>query len=219
MTHSSMRQVRLGHLLLAGAALLLPLCAAKAQDQAPAPAEPQIRREVRVMIVDKQADAKANAGAAQTRVIEHDGKTVIITTDKAMNGPDLEAKIAAALAANPDARPAADGTQRRVIVKRIAPEGAPHDMAMIDEGQPGRAMTCAGGGQSTLIESNDKGADGKPLKVVMRLCSAGVPSAKAGEGLKAARERISKDANLSPAIRDDILKKLDAEIERLSKQG
>ncbi|MEY4056744.1 MAG: hypothetical protein RL519_2079 [Pseudomonadota bacterium] len=219
MTHSPMQQARLGRLVLAGAALVMPLCAAPGQDKAPAPAEPQIRREVRVMIVDKQADAKGKEGEAQTRVIEQDGKTVIITTDKAMNRPDLEAKIAEALAAHPDAQSAADGTQRRVIVKRIAPEGAPHDMAMIGEGQPDRAMTCPGGGKSTLIESNEKGADGEPLKLVIRLCSPGVPSAKAGEGLKAARERIAKDANLSPAIRDDILKQLDAEIERLSKQG
>lgn len=80
------------------------------------------------------------------------------------------------------------------------------------------AAACADG-KTTTFESSAPDADGKSRKMVMRLCQVGGTVAKAADGLKSARDRISKDTNLSPAIRDDIVKQLDAEIERLSKQG
>jgi len=99
--------------------------------------------------------------------------------------------------------------EQRIVIKQ--PGAAAKDHVPVE-------AACAEG-KSTQIESSEAAADGKKRKVVMRFCSKGADMAKAGDGLKAARERISKDANLSPALRDDILKQLDAEIDRLAKQG
>ena len=92
----------------------------------------------------------------------------------------------------------------------MAPVGPDHDPM---------AAGCADGAKTRSFESNAPAADGKQQKVVMRFCLARAGTAKPADGLKAARERISQDPNLSPAVRDNVLKQLDAEIERLSKQG
>lgn len=211
-------------LLLAGAALMVPLTASYAQG-APtpptAPAAPQVR-EHRIVIIERAAADKGAEANLQTRVIDNDGKTIVIKTDKAMSEAEIEAKTALAMKAKRDlapGAPSADGAERRVIVKRFSRDGAPLDAAAPHADHEKMAAACAKGGSSSLIESSETAADGKQQKVVMRFCSTGADLAKAGDGLKAARERISKDSNLSPAIRDDILKQLDAEIERLSKQG
>lgn len=228
----------IGRLLLAGAALALPLTAsvsyAAAQtDVAPpappaapaapeAPAAPQIHREHRIVIVEKAGAEKGDDASLKTRVIEKDGKTIVIKTDKALTEAEIDAKVEQALAALPDVPsvpPVPGNGERRVIVQRINGDHAAHAMAIAGPDREKSAIACADGAKISTFESEAPSADGKKQKVVMRFCSAGAAMAKAADGLKTARERISKDANLSPAIRDDILKQLDAEIERLSKQG
>lgn len=209
----------LTYVLMAGAALALPV-ALTAQDKTPT--EPAVVKEHRVIIIERDEPAKGAEAKSQTRVIENDGKTIVIKSGKAMSEAEVEARIAEAMAARHDPAPGAgssEGAERRVIVKRLSRDGAPRDGAPAHADHEEMAAACASGGKSSLIESSETAADGKKQKVVMRFCATGAGLAKAGDGLKAARERISKDANLSPAIRDDILKQLDAEIERLSKQG
>lgn len=205
-------------LMLVGAALALPATLA-AQDKAAQ--EPVTIKERRVVIIERDGKAQDNAAGIETRVVEKDGKTIVIKTSKAMSEAEIDAKVAAAMAATRDVAPgsaAPDGGERRVIVKRFSHDSAPHDTAGTLPDREKIEAACASG-KSSLIESSEGGADGKKRKVTMRFCSTGADLAKAGDGLKAARERISKDANLSPAIREDILKQLDAEIERLAKQG
>ncbi|MEY4238069.1 MAG: hypothetical protein RL339_670, partial [Pseudomonadota bacterium] len=230
----------IGRLLLAGAALALPLTAsisyAAAQDAvappappaapaAPAapeaPAAPQIHREHRIIIVDKEGGATVDDPALKTRVVTKDGKTIVFKSDKALSEAEIAARVEKALASMPDLPDMPDlpaGAERRVIVKRVHGEGAPHVMALADA-DPKIAIACAAGAKTSTIESDSAGADGKQQKIVMRFCSAGATMAKAADGLRSARDRISKDDKLSPAIREDILKQLDAENERLSKQG
>ncbi len=189
-----------------------------------APTAPQVHREHRILIIEKDGAAKGDETALKTRVIEKDGKTIVIKTNKAVTDAEIEEKVAKALAAMPDAptESAASGKgERRVIVKRIQGEGAPEAMAWSHADHAESRVTCTEGAKTANFESEATDADGTKRKAVMRFCLAqsGTGGAKAGEGLKAARERISKDPGLSPAIRDDILKQLDAEIERLSKQG
>lgn len=232
MSHS-MRARRVAKaVLLSGGAFALSIAASAAnaaEDVVPpaapaASAAPQIHREHRIVIVEKDGAGKADEAQLNTRVIEKDGKTIVIKTSKAMTDAEVDAKVAKALAAMPDAPTASAASgkgERRVIVKRIQGEGAPEAMAWSHADHAGSGVTCTEGAKTANFASEATEADGTKRKAVMRFCLAqsGTGGAKAGEGLKAARERISQDPGLSPAIRDDILKQLDAEIERLSKQG
>lgn len=239
MTNPTPTRRTLGGLLLAGAALALPLTAsvsyaaadpvarpaAPASPVAPAapaaPAAPKVVQEHRIVIVDKQGGAVLDDAQLKSRVVTKDGKTIVIKTDKALSDAEIDARVEKALAALPDLpnMPATpDGAERRIIVKRIHADGTGH-AAMAGPDREKIAVACASGGRSSTIESTEAGADGKQQKLVMRFCSAGAAGAAAADGLKSARERISKDTSLSPAIRDNILKQLDAEIDRLAKQG
>ena len=239
MTDPTPARRNLGRVLLAGAALALPLTAsvsyAAAQDApvaapaapatpaapaAPAaPEAPKIMQERHIVIVQKAGGAKEDDAGLTTRTVTKDGKAIIIKTDKAMSEAEVQARVEQALASIPNlpdmpAPPA--GGERRVVIKRVSPDGATGPLAGPDAAR--MAAACVDG-KTMNFESSAPDADGKSRKMVMRLCQVGGATAKATDGLKSARDRISKDANLSPAIRDDIVKQLDAEIERLSKQG
>lgn len=243
MTDPTPARRNIGRLLLAGAALALPLTAsisyAAAQDTAAppappaapaapaapeAPAAPKIVKEHRIVIVERNGD-KRDESDLKTRVIEKDGKTIVIKTDKSLSEAEIGAKVEKALAAvpdlpnMPDVPPVPGNGERRVIVKRVHGEGAPHVMAWSSKDDANIAIACADGAKTSNFEAEGKSADGKKQKVMLRFCSAGAAMAKAADGLRSARDRISKDDKLSPSIREEIVKELDAEIARLSKQG
>ncbi len=241
MTDPTPARRNIGRLLLAGAALALPLTAsvtyAAAQDAvappappaapaAPAapeaPAAPKIVKEHRIVIVEKEGGATVDDPKLKTRVVTKDGKTIVFKSDKELSEAEIEAKVEKALASLPDVPDMPippDGAERRVIVKRVHGEGAPHVMAWSSKDDAKIAVACADGAKTSTFEAEDKSADGKKQKVMLRFCSAGAAMAKATDGLKSARDRISKDDKLSPSIREEIVKELDAEIARLSKQG
>ena len=205
----------IGRKLLAGPVLALSLSASVSYAATEPAAAPKVVEEHRIVIVERDGDKKDETDL-KTRVIEKDGKTIVIKTDKALSEAEIDAKVEKALAGLPDVPPVPPvpgNGERRVIVKRINGDGAPHVMAIAGPDREKIAIACADGAKTSTFESEAPSADGKKQKVVMRFCSAGAAMAKAADGLKSARERISKDANLSPAIRDDILKQLDAEIE------
>jgi bla regulator protein BlaR1 len=230
----------LGHLLLAAAALALPLTAsvtyAAAQDAAAPPAPPvppaapaapeapeapKVVKQHRIVIVDKEGGATVDDPDLKTRIVTKDGKTIVFKSDKALSEKEIEARVEKALASIPDMPDLPmppEGAGPRVVLKRVHGDGAPHVMAF-SGADPKVAIACADGAKISTFESEKPAVDGKKQKVVMRFCSAGAALAKAADGLKSARDRISKDDKLSPAIREDIVKQLDAEIERLSKQG
>jgi len=230
----------IGRLLLAGAALALPLTAsvtyAAAQDAAAPPAPPappaapaapeapeapKVVKQHRIVIVDKEGGATVDDPDLKTRIVTKDGKTIVFKSDKILSEKEIEARVEKALASIPDMPDLPippEGAGPRVVLKRVHGDGAPHVMAF-SVADPKVAIACADGAKISSFESETPAVDGKKQKVVMRFCSAGAALAKAADGLKSARDRISKDDKLSPAIREDIVKQLDAEIERLSKQG
>lgn len=227
-----------GTTLIAVGALALPLTASisysaaeaapsapEAPPALPAPPAPELHKQHRIVIVEKQADGENADAALKTRVVTRDGKTIVLKTSKDLTDAEVEEKVARAMAAMPPVSPVppvppvppVDG-QTRVIVKRLHGEGAPGAMVWHEQDGKPLAFDCPEGSGSTA-ESTGVGPDGKQRKMVMRFCAKGAPMAKAVEGIKAARDRLMKDDKLSPAMRDDIVRQLDAEIERLSKQG
>ena len=79
-------------------------------------------------------------------------------------------------------------------------------------------MACADGGEvSNVTEEEVK--DGKRQVLKMRFCNKGGTPAMALDALKQARERMSQNKDLSTETRERVLKSLDEQIAKMSKQG
>ena len=242
MKEPSPRRRLLGRALIGAGAIALPLTATityAAADEPKAP-EPQVRTVKQIMIVDHQDGASPDDPKLVTRVIERDGKTIVLKTTKPLSDAEAEAALASLpelpeppAAPQPPEPPAApDGKQvRRVMVI----EGGAAPMLLGHEGKDGprvfmlrhdgkeggahalalagdgAAIACRDGKQSSAIDAEDS-KDGKRQIVRMRFCSAGGAEANVGAALRKARERISADSNLSPEVKARVLEQLDAEI-------
>jgi hypothetical protein len=204
----------------------------------PAPADAAPRVAKRIVIIDKpDGGAEVDDKNLTTRVIERDGKTIIYKSAKPATDAEIEARVAEAMASMPEppvppAPPAVDG------VTPPAPPAPPvppapgqrreHRIVMIENGGASHMinvddisaieMSCGDGASGQTVESSAS-QGGRNERVRMRFCSRGGDRAKALEGLRRARERLSADRNLSDTIRADVLRRLDAEIANLSRQG
>ncbi|WP_310535427.1 M56 family metallopeptidase [Novosphingobium sp.] len=249
---------RLGRGLLIGAALALPLTATigyaapdmpapPAAPEAPsAPDAPKVERKVhRVVIVEKHGDGKHGDASLKTRVIERNGKTIIIKTDKDLTEAEVEAKIARVeadmLAMPPEspAPPAAPGeprTVRKVIVMSGDGEHMVHGpgdegpqvrtMRIHKDGAEARAFAMSGvgapckDGKPVSSVTSESGKEGQKHIYMVRVCGDGDPamaSVHALGGLKSARARIAGNGEMSAEIKAKVLEELDREIARLSK--
>ncbi len=241
MTQPTARRRRTGHLLIGAAALALPLTASisyAAGDEPPASSEtkPAIHEEHRVVIIEREGKGGKDDAKLKTKVIEKDGKTFVFKTDKNLSDAEMEAHMAKAIAAVPPVPPVppVPGETNRIVVlsgDSMQISGSPERsvVRVINGDTPGAEVVTVGGkavakscGQDAIqsnAEASEKAPDGKTKIVRYKFCSVGGVPAKAIEGIRHARDRIAKDEKLSPEIRNSILKQLDNEIERLSKQG
>jgi len=275
MTDPTPTRRTIGRLLLAGAALALPLTAsvtyAAAQDAAAppappaavaAPAAPEAPAAPRIMIIDHRDGADPKDPKLATRVIEKDGKTIVLKTAKPLSEAEVEQRIAKAEASMKDAEAmvwsstekGADGKRKVITMVRTGDDkdgkaeahetrrvmvlsgdavaisgdgpassiatfrnkdGKPTSFAMVTSGD---VKACADGDEVRNIEQQDN-KDGQRQVVKMRFCHKGGTPALALEAMKKARDRMKDNSALSAEMKDKILKNLDAEIARLSKQG
>lgn len=206
-----------------------------------APAAPEGTPKVvkRIVIVDKPADGAAvDDSKLVTRVIERDGKTIVYKSPDALSDAEVERRVATALASVPQTPelpmlpeaplppgatgptppappvPPVPGThQRRIVIvdsnEQRTLSGTADPEAI--------ARACAEGQTTEVVSSAGEGDHRQQVR--MRFCNRGGEAAHALAGLRTARERIAADRNLSDAIRADVLRQLDAEIEKLSKRG
>jgi hypothetical protein len=94
-------------------------------------------------------------------------------------------------------------------------DGKPGSLAVVSHGN---VLACADGGEgSSVTEEAEQG--GKRQVVKMRFCNKGGTPAMALDALKQARERMSESKELSAEMKDKILKSLDEQIAKMSKQG
>jgi bla regulator protein BlaR1 len=242
---------RLGALLLATAGLALPLTASISYAADPVePAKPKVETRKQIVIVDHPEGADPKDGKLETRVIEQDGKTIVLKTAKPLSEAEIEQRVAKAEADIKDAeaktrtltfvRTDSDaattdgklGERRRVMVMSGVSvdvsgdsaasmvtvrhkDGKPSSFAMVSHGS---VLACADGGESGgVTEETEK--DGKRQVVKMRFCSKGGTPAMALEAMKKAREQMSENTELSAEIRERVLKSLDEQITKMSKQG
>ena len=232
MTEPSPRRRLLGRALIGASALALPLTASivyAASDPAPptAPSPPEAPRVVKkVIVIEHRGDADPGNEKTITRTIERDGKTIVIKTDKDLSDAEVEAQVARIEAEMPAVPPVPavpevrviegpDGkrVERRIVIRHGKGEGGPELLALHGD----REIACRDAARTADVSAEDS-KDGKKQIVRMRICGHGAP-AEALAAIRHARDGVASDGNLSPEIRDKVLRALDAEIDKLSKQG
>lgn len=257
----------LGRALLAGAALALPLTAsityAAADEAKPADdGKVKVSTTKKIVIVDNKDGADPKDPKLETRVIEKDGKTIVLKTAKPLTDAEVEERIKQAQASMKRAEAmawssteqGADG-KRKIITMVRTGEGE-HDQVKIEKGQrvmvlsgdsveigkddaggsistfrtkdgkptsfafvsTGDAVNCSEGSEVRSV-AEDVVKDGKRQTVKMRFCTKGGTSAMALDAMKKARERMAENKELSAEMKERVLKGIDAEIEKLSKQS
>lgn len=198
MTEPTSQNRLIGRLLLGAAALALPLTASityAAQDapappappEAPAaPEAPVIKKTAKVVIIDNPAGSKIDDKDLHTRVIEKDGKTIVLKTTKPLSDAEVDQHVAKAMSSMAEAEhmasmdqasaswtahDAAAKTHKIVMIERVNAEGKAAD-AKATERREVRTFVMHGDGKggdltntriSTAIAAADCGG-AKPIE-------------------------------------------------------
>ncbi|MEY4952231.1 MAG: hypothetical protein RL299_655 [Pseudomonadota bacterium] len=179
----------LGRLLLGAAALALPLTASityAAQDAPapPAPPEaPSVKKTTKVMIIDNPAGSTIDDKNLHTKVIEKDGKTIVLKTTKPLSDAEADQHVAKAMSSMAEAdqmvskdhagaswtaHDAAAKTHKIVMVERVNAEGKEGD-AKKTERREVRTFVMHGDGKGADTAMMHSGA------MVMTGCAEGKP--------------------------------------------
>jgi bla regulator protein BlaR1 len=254
MTEPTSQSRLLGRLLLGAAALALPLTASityAAQDapappappEAPeAPEAPSVKKSTKVMIIDNPAGSTIDDKNLHTRVIEKDGKTIVLKTKEPLSDAEAEKRVAKAMSSmgHADQMVGMDHAgepkmHKIVMVERVNSDGKDGD-AKKSEHREVRTFVMHGDGKGVDMAKMHGGAmvmtgcaEGKPIEAKtestvngehktakVMICSKGGDKAQALAGLKKARDKVAADPGLSAEIKTEVLKQLDAEIAKLS---
>ena len=210
------------------------------------------------VVVDVKKGADPKDPRLQTRVVEKDGKTIVIKTAKPLTDAEVQEHITKAEASMKDTEAMvwtskdkdADGKHKTItMIRRSSGDGPTEerkrvivmsgDSVVIDgdsaasmlsfhnkDGKSGamafvadgNLIACAAGGEGSNV-AEEEVKDGKRQTVKMRFCSKGAGPAMALEAMKKARERMGENKELSSEMKEKILKSLDEQIEKMSKQG
>lgn len=251
MTEPTSQSRLIGRLLLGAAALALPLTASityAAQDAPapPAPPEapeaPSVKKTTKVMIIDNPSGSTIDDKDLHTKVIEKDGKTIVLKTTKPLSDAEADKHIEKAMSSMSHAdkmvgmdHAGEPKTHKIVMVERLGGEGKDGDakkterrevrtFVMHDEGKGadmammhGGAMVMTGCAEGKPIEAKTESkVNGEHKIAKVMICSKGGDKAQALAGLKKARDKVAADSSLSAEIKTEVLKQLDAEIAKLS---
>lgn len=225
MPDPSPRRRGLGRALFGAALLAVPLTAtvsfAAEEPQLPPPPPARVV-EQRIIIERGEGDRPAADDASlHTRVIERDGRKIVLRTNRPLSDAEVEARLAElpappvpptppAMSADGVAPPPPPAPVRRMTV--IRREGGPNVSAA--------AADSNGDCATSAREFEARERDGDTRKVIrLRICEAQAAKANAADAVRRARTRIEQDTRLSPAMRAEILRELDAEIASLATQG
>ena len=166
----------------------------------------------------------------KTRTITHNGKTVTITTDSDLTDAQIDAKLAeveahhgaiiiggGAVPATPEVPGTPHREVRRIIINTA--DGKSHDHEMMAMALADGSMACSDKDGATAVETSNAGGDPARKIVKVKICRMAHSKGTALTGLKSARDRIANDRSMSDKIRAEVVKSLDEEIARMSKDG
>ncbi len=232
MNEPTPRRRLIGRTLIGIGALALPLTASisyassDAAADTPAPQSAAApHNESRIVMIEHHGAGEVDESKLHTKVITRDGKTIVLKTDKPLTDAEVEQRIARAEAEMPappvppvDGAAISDKTNSRQVIimhRDGSDHGGSQAMAFATAEA---AAACANGTEASNIDVSEDD-DGKRQMIKLRFCGHSDGRAQALEAIRKARAEMSNDENLSPAIRQKVLRQLDAEIERLSKDG
>lgn len=242
MPEPTARRRRIARGLIWGAALALPLTATigYAAPEAPpppappsapeAPAAPEGKHVEKHVVIIRHKDGAGDPAKMKTRTITRAGKTITITTDEDLSDADLDKRIAeieagkgAMVMIAPPAPPAAPEAPaaphreiRRIVIHAPDTKGGDHEAMAL--AMANGAMACSDKDGATTVTS-DASADGKRKMVKVKVCAMAHAQGAALDGLKRVRDRIAADPKMPADVRAEVLKSLDEEIARMSKEG
>lgn len=223
MTQPSARRRLTGRLLIAAAALALPFTASisRAASDDPAPVKEEVRKESRIMIVEKHGP-DGDDSKLKTKVVTRDGKTIVIKTDKELSDAEVEERIAKALAMvpkTPELLPLPEGStrtaERRVIVMRKGDEADKMRVVTLDaEAMQGK---CSNEDPVDVSNSDDKAGNSQTVRI--KVCSDHPDKTEIAKALREARDEVASNKDIPDDVRAKVLKNLEEQIEKLAKQG
>lgn len=186
---------------------------------------PGTQTKSKIVLIDNKGGEGADESQLSTRTVTRDGKTFVFKTSKPLSDEEVEAKIKAIESGATFSAdsievvpPPGANTPPRVVTRTVIIRGkpkSPEAMAKLLELQ-GERIDCEVPDVQSKAEAS---ADGQSVRVMVCGKAEGKALAAAADAVRKARERIAKDSRLSEEVRKDVLKQLDEEIERLSKQG
>lgn len=197
----------LGRLLLGAAALALPLTASityAAQDAPapPAPPEapeaPSVKKSTKVMIIDNPAGSMIDDKNLHTRVIEKDGKTIVLKTTKPLSDAEAEMHIDKAMSSMSQADHAVG--KDHADVSWTAADGEPKYKVDVivkrSDGEDGDATKSEHREVRTMVFHGDgKGGDVTKMHhsaMVMTGCTEGRPIEAKTESMVNGEHKVSK---------------------------
>lgn len=226
MTQHSPRRRMTGRLLIGAAALALPLTAtisyAASDDPAPTEAteKAEVHKEHKIVIVEKHGP-DSDDSKLKTKVVTRDGKTVVIKTDKDLTDAEVEERVAKAMAMvppTPDMPPMPEGaerSERRVMVMRTAKNDEAPNILTIDT----QTVDGACADEEPVKVDEEGSADGKRKVLKIKVCSRHPARGQVAAALREARNEVADDKDIPADVRAKVLKNLDEQIEKLTKQG
>lgn len=226
MTQHSPRRRLTGRLLIGAAALALPLTAtisyAASDDPAPTEAteKAEVHKEHKIVIVEKHGP-DSDDSKLKTKVVTRDGKTVVIKTDKDLTDAEVEERVAKAMAMvppTPDMPPMPEGaerSERRVMVMRTAKNDEVPNILTIDT----QTVDGACADEEPVKVDEEGSADGKRKVLKIKVCSRHPARGQVAAALREARNEVADDKDIPADVRAKVLRNLDEQIEKLTKQG
>jgi bla regulator protein BlaR1 len=167
-------------------------------------------------VSDQEAEArvaKAEASMAAAEKLAGHSTTTEVTSD---GEGTTTAKVKKVMMVRHDGHPVAAQAGESRIVHTFVSSGQDGEWA--EHGEAGaHAMACKEGQMHEANAIADK--DGKKQVVKVKLCAKGHDMAQALTGLRKAREKVAADSTLPGELKAEVLKELDEEIARLSKEG
>lgn len=186
------------------------------------PVPPAVGAADEIIIAERRG---SESRQEHVRTVARDGKTFVFKSDKPISDADIEARISRAEAGMPPVPPVspvppiADKGERRIHRVIVIDGGNEAVTDIVSEEGP----HCKGKKAYANVDATEE-RDGKVTRVRIRTCGSEADiekhaMAEAMDGIRQARDEVSRDKSLSDKIRKQVLDELDAEIARLKAKG
>lgn len=201
-----------------------------------APAAPDLSHARHITIIERDGKGRKGDTALRTRIINRNGQTIVFKSDKDLSEAEIEARIAKAEASLPTAEMLAiELPEPPNVVVDVDGEAIARDVrrslartVVVDRSHPVKHGTLAvaavdtkdcGKGRQPVVAQADASSGDYRQVVKVAICDEKIARAQALAGIRKARVSIEGNSHMPDEVKRDVLRQLDREIDRLSKDG